>query len=132
MQLGMALTQVTQQSIDRSSIGITTHQGYTGDVVVATRHKGINSIGSERDTYISPQIGRMAPRTTTWTATDVDGQGHLVGNLLEYYVAIGVLEHGGSVYYSFVSLMASSNFVLFAKFVFKKNFRPFRPFREQK
>lgn len=93
MKLWVFLMDILCQHVDALGVGIAAHEGKAGDVLSVLFNKGIDGIGVERQSDVLPQVMAVAPRAATRTVGDVNGQRHLVGNLLEDHSRIDVLEH---------------------------------------
>ena len=90
---GVLLMDVLCQEVDTLRVGITAHEGDTGDVAAELLDESIEGISIERQPYILPKVMAVTAWTVTGTVGDVDGKCHLVGYLLEDYPRVDVLQH---------------------------------------
>ena len=90
---GIASVDVCRQVGHLVGCGVATHKADTGDAIAMFGHQAVDGSGIEHLTSVRPQIRAVASRTPAGAARDVDGQGGLVGDLLEDDVGIEILQH---------------------------------------
>ena len=93
MILWMVLVDVLRQQVHSYRVTIATHESNAGDVMTILPHKRIDGIGVQLQTYVLPQIVAVAAGAATRTPRDVDGQRHLIGDLLKNNTGVYVLQH---------------------------------------
>lgn len=94
LELRVLLVDILCQEVDTLGVGIAAHEGEAGDIVTILRHECVDGIRVEWQSDVFPEILTVAARTVAGAVADVDGQGDLVGYLLEDDICIDVLEHG--------------------------------------
>lgn len=93
MELRMLFVYILRQEVHPHRVGIASHQRDAGDVLAVLRHKIVDCIGVQRHTDVLPQVAAVAAGTTAGAVGYVDGQGHLIRNLLENDIGINVFQH---------------------------------------
>ena len=66
LQVGIFLVDVLRQTVDAAWLGITSHEGYAGDVLAVLLDEFVDSISGERHPNVLPQILRVAAWATAW------------------------------------------------------------------
>ena len=94
MELGILLMHILRQQVDALWVGITTHEGDAGDVAPILGDKIVQRISVKRHSDVPPQILTMTSRAMTRAIADVNGQCHLVGNLLKNNTGVHIFKHG--------------------------------------
>ena len=89
----MLAAQKPGKDIDVFGVGITAHKTHTSDVVGIEPDKTVELHGRERGADVLPQVLTMAARAATRTVGEVDGEGDLVGYLLEDHPRIHIFQH---------------------------------------
>ena len=93
MQPWETAAQATGQRVDLGGLCVATHEAEAGDPTGTVTEHTLHHIGGQRLADIAPEVLRMAPRTATRAPREVDGQRHLVGNLLKDDVCVDVSQH---------------------------------------
>ena len=91
VQLGIALAHPLCQTIDLLRLRVAAHETEAGNLLLLPRKHAIDGLAVEHFPTLAPKVRRVASRATAGTAREVDGQRHLVGQLLEHYVGINVV-----------------------------------------
>ena len=90
------MAEVVCQTRHLLRFGVAAHEADTGDITILGLDHLIEGMAVEGLTFVAPQIGTMASRTATWAAAERDGQGGLVGYLLEDYRTVDIFKHDDS------------------------------------
>lgn len=91
LEFRIFFVDILRQSVDTPRLSITAHKGDAGDILPVLGDELVNGVGGERHAHIFPQVLRVAARTATRTARDVDGERNLIRNLLEHNACVDVL-----------------------------------------
>lgn len=89
-------THTGQKGEHGIGVVVAAHQRHAGNVAGVTFDEGGEAFGGQFLAHIAAQIGTVATCTTIGTKREVDGERHLVGELLENNVIIDVFEHNES------------------------------------
>ncbi len=79
-------------------VAVAAHQAEAGDRIAVAFEQFREDGGRERLADLLLQLGAVASRAAVGAARDVYGERHLVRNLLEYDVVVGVLQHRSAFY----------------------------------
>ena len=79
-------------------VGIAAHEAEAGNLfpVFGEQLVDFGLVEGEADVFV--EVRTMAAGAVVRAIGDVDGEGHLVGNLLEYDVEVVVFEHGDYIF----------------------------------
>jgi len=89
----MLTVEVTSHGVNIFGFGIATHEAHASDVIAILTYKPFKGEYGEWRTYVLPKILAVTTGTMARTVGQIDGESHLVGNLLEHYACIDVLQH---------------------------------------
>ena len=95
LEARMLTMHVLRQLVDIFRFGITSHEAHASDIVAIFADELIDGWRRQRLTYVGPQILAMTSRTSAWAIGDVDGERHLIRNLLKDDSCIDIFQHIG-------------------------------------
>jgi len=93
MVLRMVLVDVLRQQLHANRVVVAAHHGDASDIMAIALDEGVDGISIQRQADVLPQIMAVAARTAAGAVGYIDGQRHLVGDLLKNNTGIDVLQH---------------------------------------
>ena len=89
----VALLEARGDGVDLRRGGVAAHQGNTADAGGLAREQAVDSLVGQGFARVAPEVLGVASRAAAGASREVDGQRHLVGNLLKDNICIDVLKH---------------------------------------